>query len=297
MNKFLAIRAFISVVERGGFTAAGEELGMSVSSVTKMIARLEENLSTRLLNRTTRQVTLTDFGREYYGRCQRVLSELDEADEIVRDASGAPKGRLRVLLPNSFGRVTLVPALPEFFERYPEVSLELDFGDDMQGLLTQQYDVVIGKASLDNSRLVTRVLVNVKQIVVASPHYLEAHGRPKTPEDLIDHKCIIGNEGNIWRFQGLSGEEFSMPVGGPLTVLNGDALREAAVCGLGLSQGTWFLYRKDLETGRLVSVLDDYACDSDPVRVVFRDSKHLARKVRVFLDFLVEITKPKFAHH
>jgi DNA-binding transcriptional LysR family regulator len=291
MNKFLAIRAFTSVVESSGFTAAGEKLGMSVSSVTKMVARLEDDIGTRLLNRTTRQVTLTDYGRDFYERCVQILQQLEEAEMIARDAVGAPSGRLRVMLPISFGRVTLIPALGAFQERYPDIELELRFDDNMQGLLTQECDLAVGTGSLDDSRLVTRVLTQGPQVTVAAPSYLDRHPEPRIPQDLAKHNCLVSRHGNLWRYAGADGEEIKVAVSGNLRVLGGDSLREAAASGLGIAQGTWWLFRKDLERKSVVTVLDDYATEGEPVRLIFRADKHLARKMRVFIDFLVEITK------
>lgn len=297
MNKQLALRCFIAASEHRNFTAAAAHLGVSISSVTKSIAGLEADLSCRLMNRTTREVALTEVGRAYLARCKRILADLDEADAMARDAAGMPQGNLRVLVPNSFGRVTLIPALEGFRSQYPEIQLELNFGDDMHGLLNQRYDIVVGTADLVDSNLVTRVLVASKLVTVAAPAYLARAGRPLLPEELKGHDCIIGPESGAWRFGDGQKGHVLHPVSGTLVVRNGDCMREAAVCGLGVAQGTWFLFRKDIEAGRLETLLEDHEVESAPVRVVHQGGRYLTRSLRLFLDFLVDITRPRSAEN
>jgi DNA-binding transcriptional LysR family regulator len=194
-------------------------------------------------------------------------------------------------MPNSFGRVTVAPALPIFLERYPEVVLELQFSDSPIGFIEEGIDLAVRTGELSDSRLVKRLLTQGSQVTVAAPSYLAKHGTPKKPQDLHDHNCVISRFGPEWTFKEKNGKDLSVRVAGNLTVLNGDVMREAVVAGAGIAQATWWLFRKDLEAGRVVEILPDYAKRGSPVSVLYPANRHLPAKVRVFIDFLVEITK------
>lgn len=291
MNKFMALQIFARVAEEGGFTAAAAKLGISASAVTKAISRLEDELGAQLFTRTTRQINITDYGQEFYERCVTILADLEDAEAELRRGTAAPRGRLRVVLPFSFGRVTLMPELPRFVERHPDILLEIDFSDEGVDMIARGYDVAVRTGTISDSRLNTRVLTRGAQVTVASPAYLARHGTPDRPEDLINHNCIIGRFGNEWTFRSSAGERFAVRVSGNCTINSGDALREAAVAGLGLVQGTWWLMRKDMKTGAVVPVLEDYADVGMPVSILYSANRHVPRKVRTFIDFLVEITR------
>ncbi|WP_018699330.1 LysR family transcriptional regulator [Amorphus coralli] len=296
MNKFLAISVFTRVAENGGFTAAARKLGMSVSAVTKTVARLEDELGTQLFNRTTRQLSTTDYGQEFYERCVRILADLEDAELELQRGNVTPRGRVRAVVPLSFGRVTLVPELPAFFERYPDVALDLSFSDSNMpiDMIRDGLDVAVRTGNVSDSRLVTRLLTRSTQVTVASPDYLKRHGIPQQPSDLGQHNCIIGSRITPeWRFLDRQGEAITVKVHGNSTIESGDALREAAVCGLGIVQGTWWLFRKDLERGALHSILTDYTIDGAPISVLYAANRHIPKKVRVFIDFLVAITKTR----
>ena len=291
MNKFQAILAFTRVAECNGFSAAGRKMGMSASAVTKMVGRLEDELGTQLFNRITRRLALTDYGQEFYTRSVRILSDLEDAESMVRDAVETPRGAIRAVVPFSFGRVTLMPALPRFCEEFPEISLDLTFNDAPVNLIEEGLDVGVRTGLLNDSRLMTRVLTRGQQVAFAAPSYLEKHGVPETPEDLHDHICIVGRFGQEWTFHDQDDVTLNTVVRASHTIWSGDALREAVVAGLGIAQATWWLVRKDLEAGTVRPVLDDYACAGQPVSVIYPANRHLPRKVRAFIDFLVEITK------
>lgn len=296
MNKFLAISVFTRVAENGGFTAAARKLGMSVSAVTKTVARLEDELGTQLFNRTTRQLSTTDFGQEFYERCVRILADLEDAELELQRGNITPRGRVRAVVPLSFGRVTLVPELPAFFERYPEVAVDLSFSDSNMpiDMIRDGLDVAVRTGNVSDSRLVTRLLTRSTQVTVASPEYLRRHGTPQQPSDLAQHNCVIGSRITPeWRFVDRQGEAIIVKVHGNSTIESGDALREAAVCGLGIVQGTWWLFRKDLERGALHSILTDYTIEGAPISVLYAANRHIPKKVRVFIDFLVSITRTR----
>ncbi|MBX6424813.1 MAG: LysR family transcriptional regulator [Variibacter sp.] len=290
MNKLQAIKAFTHVAERRGFTAAAKKLGMSASAVTKSIARLEDELGTQLFNRTTRRIALTDSGQEFYERCVRILADLEDAETAIRESNATPQGRVRIVMPFSFGRVTFVPALPEFYRRYPDIVLDVSFSDRAVDLIQEGYDLAVRTGDLNDSRLIRRVLTKGPMLTVASPAYLAARGRPKTPADLVHHNCILGRFGPEWTFRDSSGGLFNVRVNGNVWLWSGDAVREAAVAGVGIARSTRWLFRKDLEKGLVESVLDEYAVDGVPVSVLYPAKRHMARKLVAVIDFLSEIT-------
>jgi DNA-binding transcriptional LysR family regulator len=291
VDKFMALAVFARVVEHGGFTAAANKLGLSASAVTKTIARLEDELGTQLFNRTTRRLAPTDFGQEFYERCVHILADLEDAEAALRRGSAVTRGRIRAVVPFSFGRVTLVPELPRFFARFPEIRLDLSFNDGATDLIADGVDIAVRTGVFSDSRLTTRLLTRGPQITFAAPSYLERHGEPKTPLELRRHNCIVGRFGPEWSFRGKDGVPFSLRVGGNLVIGSGDALREAAVAGVGIAQGTWWLVRKELENGALRSLLPDHILEGNPVSVLYPPQRHLPAKLRAFIDFLVEITR------
>lgn len=291
MNRFLATLVFTRVAESGGFTAASRKLNMSVSSITKSVARLEDELGVQLLNRTTRRMALTDYGQEFYERSVRILAELEDAEAAMRQANVSPRGRVRTVMPFSFGRVTLVPALSTFYARYPDIALDLNFSDLPVDLIEEGFDVAVRTAEVRDSRLVTRTLTRGPQVTAASPQYLAKHGAPDHPEDLQGHNCIVSRFGPEWSYRTKQGRELKIHVNGNLVIWSGDALREAAVMGLGIVNATWWLLRKDLEAGAVIPILQEYATEGAPVSVYYPLNRHLPAKVEAFVDFLVDITK------
>lgn len=291
MNKFMAIKIFVRVAEEGGFTAASSKLGISVSAVTKAISRLEDELDAQLFTRTTRQIRITDYAQSFYERCVGILADLEDAESELRQGTGAARGRVRVVLPFSFGRVTVLPELPRFHELHPQITLEIDFSDESVDMIAKGYDVAVRTGTISDSRLSMRVLTRNEQVTVASPGYLKRRGTPQVPEDLVRHDCIVGRFGSQWTFFNDDRVPNVIPVSGPVIINSGDALREAAVAGLGLAQGTWWLFRKDIEAGRVIPVLQPYAAPGMPVSILYSANRHTPRKVRAFIDFLIEISK------
>ncbi len=282
--------AFVRVAESGSFTSAAKQLGVSVSAVAKAVARLEEDLGTQLLARSTRRLALNDDGRNFYARCQQILNDIEDAEASVKAAGETPKGRLRMALPVLFGRLTFLPRVAEFHERYPDILLDLSFDDRPVDLIEQGLDIAVQVGNLNDSRCITRVLNHGPRVTAASPSYLKLHGEPKAPADLAAHNCIISNFGPAWPFNdGVN--RIEMLVRGNLVVTGGDALREAVLLGLGIAQSNWWTLRHDLAVGTLKELLEAYAVEGRPISIVYPPTRHVPRKLRVMIDFLVEITR------
>ncbi|MCC7486375.1 MAG: LysR family transcriptional regulator [Burkholderiales bacterium] len=290
MNKLQAMTAFVRVAESGSFTAAAAQLGISVSAVAKAVARLEEELSAQLLARSTRRMSLNDDGRKFYARCQQILNDIEDAEASVRSAGETPRGRLRMALPVLFGRLTFLPRVAEFTARYPDIVLDVGFDDRAIDLIERGVDLAVQVGALDDSRCITRVLNHGPRVTAATPDYLERHGAPAEPGELAGHDCIISNFGPVWKFSD-RGRLIEVPVRGNLVVSGGDAVREAVLLGLGIAQSNWWTLRHDLAAGTLRPLLERYAVEGQPISVVYPPTRHVPRKLRVMIDFLVEITR------
>jgi DNA-binding transcriptional LysR family regulator len=293
MNKFAAFHTFVTAAEQGSFTAAARKLGTSASTVTKMIGRLEDDLGVRLFNRTTRRLALTEQGQELFERAQKILTDVEEAEGLLSQATKSTQGTVRIVVPFLFGRLTLVPSLPQFFERYPDVKLQVHFSDRPVDLIESGFDVGVHTGEMADSGAIRRQLTRGPQITAASPAYLARHGMPNAPEDLFNHNCIYGRFGPDWTFRSQQGGRQRIRVNGNLSVFNGDALREAAVKGLGIVHSSWWALRHDLEQGTLQQILEDYVVEGPPVAVVYPAGRYLPARVRAMIDFLVEVTSMK----
>lgn len=291
INKLQAIAAFARVAEEGGFTAAAARLGTSVSNVTKIICRLEEDLGARLFNRTTRSLALTECGELYYQRCVRIMADIEEAEAVMRETTSTVEGQVRIVTPYSFGRDQLIPALPEFYRRYPSIALEMTFRGGEIDIVKEGFDLAIRIGELNDSGLIRRVLLRTPMVTVAAPSYLQRCGVPRTPNDLRAHNCIIGRRvGSEWHYH-KDGRRISVPVSGNLHLDNSDGLREATVAGLGIGHASARLFGKDIEQGTLVTILDDHEQDGVPVSVLYSAKRHLPAKVTTVIEFLTELTR------
>ena len=290
MNKLLAMTTFVRVAESGGFTAAAAQLGLSVSAVAKAVDRLEQELGVQLLARSTRKLALNDSGREFYARCLRILNDIEDAESTLRGARETPRGRLRMVLPILFGRLTFFPRIAEFNARYPEIVLEVSLDDRPVDLIERGVDLAVRVGELDDSRYVARMLNRAQRITAASPAYLERHGEPRTPQDLAGHNCIVATSDPVWPFN-VGGRRVEVPVKGNLVVTGGDALREATLLGLGVAQSNWWTFHHDLAAGTVAAVLEKFAVQGRPINVIYPPTRHVPRKLRVMIDFLVEITR------
>ena len=290
MNKLLAMTIFVRVAESGSFTAAAAQLGLSVSAVAKAVDRLEQDLGVQLLARSTRKLALNDSGREFYARCVRILNDIEDAESTLRGARETPRGRLRMVLPILFGRLTFFPHIAEFNARYPEIVLGVSLDDHPVDLIEHGLDLAVRVGELNDSRYVARMLNRGPRLTAAAPAYLKRHGEPRTPQDLAAHNCILTASDPVWPFN-VGGRRVEVAVKGNLVVTGGDALREATLLGLGIAQSNWWTFRHDLAAGTLTAMLEKFAVQGRPISVVYPPTRHVPRKLRVMIDFLVEITR------
>ncbi len=280
---------FAQVVESGGFTAASAVLGLTPSAVSRQVSHLEDRLGARLLNRTTRRISLTEIGAAYYERARVALDALAEAEQAVVNLSAAPSGTLRISIPSIFGTIHIAPILPAFAERYPEIALDVSINDRFVDLVQEGLDVAIRVAELRDSSLVARRIAPFHRLVCASPDYVALHGRPESPDDLDAHECLIlttYQPRNHWQF-GAGRTLRSVRVSGRIKSNSADVLREAARAGIGLVQLPSYVLSKDIKSGTLVPLLTGHEADNRDVYAVYPASRHLSPKVRVFVDYLV----------
>ena len=292
MDRVSSMLSFVKVVENSGFTAAARQLNMATRVVTTHIKSLEERLQVRLLNRTTRSVSLTEVGRAYYERCVQILSEIEDAEDTVQTLQLKPRGILRI---NSSPAVPLViaPSIAEYNRLYPDVTVHLTATSRMLDLVEQGFDLAIWYAGSADSSLIRKHLASYRTILCASPDYLSKHGNPKHPTDLLKHKCIayydapFGKGGRQWMFTGPEGE-ITVEVSGPLETNSVDAIRAAALNGQGFVYAPTHLVLQELTSGALVSVLRDFPGKEVSVDALYPNRQHLPTKVRTFIDLVAK---------
>jgi DNA-binding transcriptional LysR family regulator len=287
MDRLSGLLAFARTAELGSFIAAGRALGISASAVGKSVARLEQELGVRLLQRSTRRIGLTEEGRLFNERVRRILDDIDDAEAMLSRTRETPHGRLRVSTPIVTYHL-LLPVLSEFMARYPEIELDIDFNDRIVDVIEEGIDVAIRSGELPDSRLVARPLAPFRLLLCAAPSYLERHGTPRVPADLARHLGIrfrFPNSGKLqeWPFIADGTDPRSM-----LTCNNMEALKGATIAGLGIGCMPDFLVREALRDGRLCTVLDDHVDGRGQFRMLWPSNRHLSPKVRVFVDFLPE---------
>lgn len=282
------MRTFALVAAEGSFSRAAERLDMSPQLASKYVGRLEARLGVRLLNRTTRRLSLTEAGRAYFDRVRQVLAEIDEMEHAVGDLTGRARGTLRINAPMSFGQHHLTPAIVEYQDAQPEVDVELTLNDRFVDLVSEGFDVAIRIGRLEESSLVARRLAPVRGAVCGAPDYLQRRGRPATPEELAEHDCLrytYSADYSRWRFE-RDGREHSVRVKGSFASNNGDALRVAALAGKGLILQPTLIVGEDIRAGRLEAVLGEYHTESLNIHAVYAHRQYLSAKVRSFVDFL-----------
>ncbi len=291
MDQLEAMAVFARVVEAQSFSAAAGQLGLSKSAVSKQLGRLEDRMGVRLLNRTTRRLSLTEAGAAFYRGCRRVVAEAEAAEQAVTRLGAAPRGRLRVNAPMSFGVRHVGPALPDFMARYPEVAVDLSLNDRMVDLVEEGFDMGIRIARLAESSLIARRLAPNRRVLCAAPAYLARRGTPRALDELNGHDCLVYSyqaSGATWRVCGPGGEA-RVRVDGRLRANNGDLLLEAVLGGLGVGFLPSFICGEALRAGRLRQVLPEWGGTVDAaVYAVYPARRNLSPKVRVFVDFLAE---------
>jgi DNA-binding transcriptional LysR family regulator len=291
MDRMASITAFLRVVESGGFTAAAHRLDLSPTMVSNHVQALENSLGVRLLNRTTRSVSLTEIGREYYERCSQILHELEEADQIASALQLTPRGQLRMYCQIGLGRF-VAPVVTEFLGRYPEVSVDLRTADALMIDLVQEgYDLGITPVSPPDSTLVRRRLSGWRYVLCGAPAYLDRNPEPKSPPDLEKHNCILyaySVLGNEWPFRDAGGNTVVARVSGSLVTTSLETMRAVVVAGRGLWLSPPYLVSDHLASGALVPLLRNYDAPDSDIVVVYPHRRHLPAKVRSFIDLLVD---------
>lgn len=290
MDTLEAMRVFVAVVERNGFSAAAEALDISTAAVTRHIAALEKRLSTRLLNRTTRRVSPSSTGAAYYQRCVQLLAEFDQLEASIGDQALQPSGHLRINAPVSYGIACLAPLLAGYRARHPQVQLDLALSDRLVDMVEEGFDLAIRITRTPAPSLIARKLADTAIILCAAPAYLAAHGTPVRAEELSRHECLAYSywaSGDSWPLQGPEGE-ISVAVSGGVRANNGDVLREAAIAGLGIIAQPDFIVADALADGRLQRILPEYGLTPIGIYAMYASRSHLAPKVRSFIDYLVE---------
>ena len=289
MDRFADLEAFVTVVDLASFSAAAERLGVAKSAVSRRITQLEQRLGGRLLNRTTRRLSLTESGRAFHERAKRLLNDLDEAEQAVTTAHGALHGRLKVAAPLSFGLLHLQPIIMDFLAAHPDVEVELDLNDRQVDLVSEGFDLALRIGRLVDSTLIARRICSVRRITVASPDYLEAFGTPTHPEELSQHRGLrYANvpRQDAWTYLDARGRELRPRVNDRLCANNGELLAVAAERGLGITiQPTFIVYRA-IEVGSLVPLLEDFQLAEQGMYLVYPPGRFLARRVRAFSDFV-----------
>ena len=280
---------FAKVAELRSFAGASAELGLSKPTVSKAISRLEVRLGTRLFNRTSRRLALTDAGQQLLERAARMLSEAEAAESEARAQSSAPRGRVRLAAPMSFGLREIAPALPDFFAQYPQVSVDLHLSDDTIDLIGEGFDMALRIAALPDSSLLARRLCAVPRALVASPEYLKSHGTPKHPRELTGHVCLdyaYLPAPDVWRFRNGKGEEIVVRASGPLRANNADALMPALLAGFGLAVQPEFLIREELANRKLVAVMTDWSLPEIALHLVLPPGGPRPARVEALAEFL-----------
>lgn len=289
MDKFRALATFVRVVESGSFVRAAQALHLSSAGVTRDVAQLEAQLGTRLLQRHSRRLALTETGTAYYERCKQVLADLAEADALASAASLQPSGVLRLNAPVTFGTRHLARLLPRFRTLYPEVELDVSLSDRLVDLMEENLDMVVRIARLNNSNLVARRISRTRLVACAAPQYLQRHGAPLTPHELSQHLCLgysYSPTKDEWEFADAHGQTLRVPVKCRFHANNGEVLRAACLAGEGIALQPTFLVGPDLANGELVPLLRDWMAPPLGIHVVTPSRKYMSGKVRAMLDFL-----------
>ncbi len=293
MSRWEGFEEFVQVVDNGGFSAASRATGASKGHISQQISRLEDRLGARLLNRTTRKVSLTDIGEEFYERCNRIIEELDEAERSISSLQREAKGVLRISTPSLLGEVHLVPALAEFQQSHPQVEIELNFSSRKVDLIEEGYDLVVQLGPRTHTNVVNKTLCRTRFHVVASPDYLEQHGAPQKPTELKQHNCLMfthHGQSKPWKFSGAMGKK-QVPVNGSWRSSSGNALRAAAIQGLGLVYLPDYYIADDIKSGQLQMVLSEWSAVERDIVVIYLERRHLSAKIRLCTEHLMKYFK------
>ncbi len=289
MDKFKQIETFVAVATKGSLSAAAKVEGVAPALIGRRIDALEERLGVKLLTRTTRKLSLTFEGTAFLEDCQRILSEMDNAEAAVSLGGVKPAGQLRVTAPAGFGRRHVTPLVPQFLAANPEVTLAIDLSDRLVDIVNEGFDIAIRIGTLDDSNLVAVKLADNRRVLVGSPDYLKKHGTPKTPADLSAHRCLTfgvsGNQARGWIFT-IDGKPTPIKVAPAIECNDGAVLHDWALGSQGLAWRSMWEVGQELQTGQLVTVLDEFAAPLNAIYAVFPQRRHLPLRVRLFIDLL-----------
>ena len=291
MDRFENMDCFVRVVEAGGISAAADRMGVAKSVVSRRLKELEEHLGVELFHRTTRRMNLTETGRAFYEQSLRILEDVLEAEHSASQAHGTLKGSLKVALPSSFGMMHMGPAIREFLSIHPKIEFDLDFNDREVDLLQEGFDVAIRIANLSDSSLIARRLAPIQTVMCASPDYLSRMGTPKSPQDLVNHQCLVYSllrDWEYWRLSDNKGRATKTRIRPYMKASTGEFLRDAAVEGIGIILIPTFIVYREIEHGLLVPILKQHAPAEINVYALYPQTRHLSQRVRSFVDFLVE---------
>lgn len=293
LDRLASMEVFIRVAQLGSFSTAANQLSMSKSTVSKHISGLEERLGIRLLNRTTRRLSLTEYGEVYRDHCLRILQEVSDAEENMERFTVEPRGRLKINAPMSFGMLHLGPILPGFLQSHPKVDIDLSLNDRRVDLIDEGFDLAVRIGALDDSNLIARKLARCSFVCAASPAYLKKRRKPVLPDDLKHHNCLrytLARATSEWQFR-QGNQARTVTVSGRMTGNNGDVLRQAAISGEGIIYQPRFLMDDALANNELTTLLDDWETADIDIFAVYPESRHVSSKLRVFIDFLVSSFK------
>jgi DNA-binding transcriptional LysR family regulator len=289
MDRLTSLTAFVRVVDAGGFSAAGRKLNMSTTMVSNHVQALEDRLGARLLNRTTRKVSLTEIGKGYYDRCVQILADIEQADDIAGALQSTPRGTLRIYT-NTHLVQFLSPVVAELLAAYPDVKVDLVIGERNVDLIDENFDLAVRMIPSPDSSLIVRSLATWRHVLCCSHDYIDRHGKPEQLADLAERNCIRHVNypyGDEWRFVDRKGTPATVRVSGNLISNSGDTLRLATLAGVGIWLAAGFLVREHLESGELVRLLPEYRPVEFSMNAIYPHRHHLSAKVRTFIDLLV----------
>lgn len=282
---------FAKVVEQGSFARAAQRLDLSTSAVSRHVAHLEAHLNVRLLNRTTRKLSLTESGRAFHERAVQLLSDLEEAEAAVTASALAPRGTLKLTCAITFGERHVAPAIAAFGAKHPQLRFDVELSDRMVDLVEEGFDLGIRIGASSSQALIARRVGQTQLVCCASPDYLARHGTPRVPRDLTQHRCNTYSYlsiRDVWRFRDKTGAEQAVRISGPVNANNGRFLAEIAASGMAISLEPDFIVGDELASGRLVPLLTDFRPPPAPIYAVYPSRRHLSAKVRAFVDFIAE---------
>ena len=291
MNIYENMKTFIRLVENGSISATATDFGLAKSAISRRLKELEQHLNSQLFRRTTRTLSLTETGQAYYKQCLRLIADLQEVEQSVSVSHGELKGTLKISLPSTFGLMHMNNVINDFLLQNPSIQLDVDFNDRQIDLIQEGFDLALRIADFDDSSLISRKLAVINFVICASPKYLQRYGTPQKLSDLKNHRCLtynlIANNEN-WKTTNSKGEIVNTKINPFLCASSGEYLRDAAVAGIGIVKLPTFIVYQQLKQRRLIPILNDYQSIAYSARAIYPQTRHLSKRVRAFIDFLVE---------